>query len=53
MEGASHNLHKWVRSDLNRNYINECVHNTLMHKLDDEQLERSDYQFQETEEAIK
>ena len=31
-------FHKWVKSDFNYKHTNENVHNTLMQKLDDEQL---------------
>ena len=38
-------FHKWVKSDFNYNHtqdsIRAALHNTLMQKLDDEQLERS------------
>ena len=36
-------FHKWVKSDLNYNHTNLNVHNSLMQKLDDEQLEGSGF----------
>ena len=42
----------WVKSDLNYNYSDQDVHNTLMQKLDVEQLEGSGFQFQEIEKVI-
>ena len=36
-------FHKWVKSDFNYNHTNEHVHNTLLQKLDDEQLEGSGF----------
>ena len=40
-------FHKWVKSDFNYNHtqdsIRAALHNTLMQKLDDEQLERSGF----------
>ena len=43
---------RWVKSDLIYNYLDQDVHNTLMQKLDDEQLEGSGFVFQEIEEVI-
>ena len=43
---------RWVKSDLNYNYLDQDVHNTLMQKIDDEQLEGSGFVFQEIEEVI-
>ena len=43
---------RWVKSDLNLNYLDQDVHNSLMQNLDDEQLEGSNFQFQEIEEVI-
>ena len=43
---------RWVKSDLNYNYLDQDVHNLLMQKLDDEQLEGSGFQFQEIEEVL-
>ena len=39
------------RWDLNLNYMDQDVHNLLMQKLDDEQLEGLGFQFQEIEEV--
>ena len=40
-------FHKWVKSDFNYNHtqdsIRAALHNTLIHKLDDEQLEGSGF----------
>ena len=36
-------FHKWVKSDFNYNHKNLNVHNTLMQKLDNEQLEGSGF----------
>ena len=42
-------FHKWVKSDFNYNHLqstfdtNHTIHNTLMQKLDDEQLEGSGF----------
>ena len=44
-------FHKWVKSEMNCNYSNENVHNTLIQTLDDEQLEGSVFQFQEIQEV--
>ena len=46
MNGKEQVFHKWVTSDMNYNYSNENVHNTLIQKLDDEQLEGSGFVFQ-------
>ena len=49
---------RWVKSDLKCNYLDQeaegasHVHNSLMQKLDDEQLEESGFQFQEIGEDI-
>ena len=43
---------KWIKSDLMNNNIQPDTHNTLMQKLDDEQLEGSGFVFQEIEEVI-
>ena len=47
-------FHKWVKSEINYNHFNEdhTIHNTLIQKLDDEQLEGSGFQFQEIEEVV-
>ena len=36
-------FHKSVKSDFNYNHTNHTIHNTLMQKLDDEQLEGSGF----------
>ena len=36
-------FHKWVKSDFNYNHSYEDVHNSLLQKLDDEQLEGSGF----------
>ena len=43
---------RWIKSDLMYNNIQPDTHNTLMQKLDDEQLEGSGFVFQEIEEVI-
>ena len=47
---------RWIKSDLINNHLQsgtqQDTHNTLMQKLDDEQLEGSGFQFQEIEEVI-
>ena len=47
---------KWIKSDLTYNgtqhSVQQDIHNTLMQKLDDEQLEGSGFVFQEIEEVI-
>ena len=43
---------RWIRSDLIYNYTIANLHNTLMQKFDNEQLEGSSFQFQEIEEVI-
>ena len=47
-------FHKWVKSDFNYNHTNpdHTIHNSLMQKLDDEQLEGSGFVFQEIKEVI-
>ena len=51
VNGEENVFHKWVKSDLNHNHMqstfgtNLNVHNTLMQKLDDEQLEGSGFVF--------
>ena len=49
-------FHKWVKSDFNYNHtqdsIRAALHNTLMQKLDDEQLEGSGFVFQEIKEVL-
>ena len=43
---------RWIKSDLIYNHTQQDTHNTLMQKLDDEQLEGSGFVFQEIEEVI-
>ena len=43
---------RWIKSDLTYNNTQQDTHNTLMQKLDDEQLEGSGFVFQEIEEVI-
>ena len=47
---------RWIKSDLTYNgtqhSVQQDTHNTLMQKLDDEQLEGSGFVFQEIEEVI-
>ena len=43
---------RWIKSDLMCNNIQPDTHNTLMQKLDDEQLEGSGFVFQEIAEVI-
>ena len=45
VNGEENVFHKWVKSDLNYNHTYLSVHNTLMQKLDDEQLEGSGFVF--------
>ena len=47
-------FHKWVKSDFNYNHTNpdHKTHNSLMQKLDDEQLEGSGFVFQEIKEVL-
>ena len=49
VNGEENVVHKWVKSDLYYNHMqstfgtNHTIHNTLMQKLDDEQLEGSGF----------
>ena len=43
---------RWIKSDLMHNHTQQDTHNTLIQKLDDEQLEGSGFVFQEIEEVI-
>ena len=52
VNGEKEVFKRWVKSDLNYNYLNQDVLNNLMQNLDDEQLEGSGFQFQEKEEVI-
>ena len=51
VNGEEEVFKRWVKSDLNLNYLDPDVHKLLMQKLDDEQLEGSDFQFPEIEEV--
>ena len=37
---------RWIKSDLTYNHTNENVHNSIMQKLNDEQLDGSGFVFQ-------
>ena len=52
VNGEEQVFKRWVQSDLMYNLTIENVHNLLMEKLDDIQLEGSGFQFQEIEEVI-
>ena len=52
VNGEEEVFKRWIKSDLMYNNIQPDTHNTLMQKLDDEQLEGSGFLFQETEEVI-
>ena len=56
VNGKEEEFKKWIKSDLIYNHLpiryTTDTHNTLMQKLDDEQLEGSGFQFQEIEEVI-
>ena len=56
VNGKEEEFKKWIKSDLIYNHLQsgtqQDTHNTLMQKLDDEQLEGSGFQFQEIEEVI-
>ena len=47
INGEENVIHKWVKSDFNYNHTQDsfraAFHNTLMQKLDDEQLEGSGF----------
>ena len=49
VNGEENVFHKWVKSDFNYNHMpstfgtNHTIHNTLMQKIDDEQLEESGF----------
>ena len=49
VNGEENVFHKWVKSDFNYNHMqstfgtNHTIHNTIMQKLDDEQLEGSGF----------
>ena len=54
INGEKNVFHNWVKSELNYNHSNEdiTIHNTLIQKLDEEQLEGSGFVFQYMEEAV-
>ena len=56
VNGEKEVFKRWIKSDLIYNHLQsgtqQDTHNTLMQKLDDEQLEGSGFQFQEIEEFI-
>ena len=52
VNGEEEVFKRWIKSILNLNYLDQDNHNTLMLKLDDDQLEGSGFQFQEIEEVI-
>ena len=56
INGEEEVFKRWIKSDLIYNHLQsgtqQDTHNTLMQKLDDEQLEGSGFQFQEIEEVI-
>ena len=49
VNGEEEVFKRWIKSDLMYNNIQPDTHNTLMQKLDDEQLEGSGFVFQEIE----
>ena len=56
VNGEEEVFKRWIKSDLIYNHLQsgtqQDTHNTLMQKIDDEQLEGSGFQFQEIEEII-
>ena len=52
VNGEEEVFKRWVKSDLNSYYLDQDVHNSLIQKLDDEQLEGSGFQVQEKEDVI-
>ena len=58
INGEEEVFKRWIKSDLIYNHMQSTfgtqqdTHNTLMQKLDDEQLEGSGFVFQEIEEVI-
>ena len=52
VNGEEEIFKRWITSDLMYNHLQPDTHNTLMQKLDDEQLEGSGFVFQEIEEVI-
>ena len=51
VNGEEEVFKRWIKSDLTYNNTQQDTHNTLMQKLDDEQLEGSGFQFQKIEEV--
>ena len=43
---------RWIKSHLKYNHTQQDTHNTIIQKLDDEQLEGPGFVFQEIEEVI-
>ena len=52
VNGEEEVFKRWIKSDLTYNHTQQDTHNTLMQKLDDEQLEGSGFVFQEIEEVF-
>ena len=52
INGEEEVFKRWIKSDLIYIHTQQDTHNTLMQKLDDEQLEGSGFVFQEIEEVI-
>ena len=52
VNGEEEVFKRWIKSDLTYNNTQQDTHNTLMQKLDDEQLEGSGFVFQEIEEGF-
>ena len=53
VNGEEEVFKRWIKSDLiYNNSMQQEIHNKLMQKIDDEQLEGSGFQFQEIEEVI-
>ena len=52
INGEEEVFKRLVKSDLTYNHMQQDLHNSLLQKLDDEQLEGSGFQFREIEEVI-
>ena len=53
INGEEEVFKRWIKSDLiYNNSTQQGIHNKLMQKIDDEQLEGSGFEFQEIEEVI-
>ena len=52
INGEEEVFKRWIKSDLIYNHTQQDTHNTLIQKLDDEQLEGSGFVIQEIEEVI-